>query len=78
MSTTGSSTPVSSNDLAELDSSYNSRDIVEKRLNRLQAAGLIVPQNDGFSTTIRGTAVVKAYCSLRRIFRHAPESMTVS
>lgn len=57
-------------DRSELDSSYDSRGMVEQRLARMQAAGLIVTKRDQLSLTVRGRAIVKAYRQLRSIFRH--------
>jgi hypothetical protein len=57
-------------DRSELDSSYDSRGMVEQRLARMQAAGLIVTRRDHLSLTFRGRAIVKAYRLLRSLFRH--------
>lgn len=56
---------------ADLARSYSGVDMVQQRIARLQAAGLIVGTADGFVLTRRGTLVVAGYRMLRALFRHA-------
>ena len=57
-------------DTGDLAVSYSSQDMVEQRLARMQAAGLIAGNADGFRLTRRGAIVVGAYRLLRAVFRH--------
>jgi hypothetical protein len=57
-------------DWRQLDADYSDETMVDGRLAKLMANGLIVSTPDGFLPTPRGEALVTSFDRLRRFFRH--------
>ena len=57
-------------DWQQLDAGYSDANMVDGRLTKLMANGLIVSTAAGFLPTPRGEALVTSFDRLRRFFRH--------
>jgi hypothetical protein len=57
-------------DWHQLDADYSDETMVDGRLSKLVANGLIVSTPDGYLPTPRGEALVTSFDRLRRFFRH--------
>jgi putative flippase GtrA len=57
-------------DWRQLDAEYSDAVMVEGRLGKLLANGMIAPVPDGYAVTPRGEALVASFDRLQRFFRH--------
>ncbi|MDQ6670579.1 MAG: hypothetical protein M3069_07460 [Chloroflexota bacterium] len=55
---------------AELDAEYSESAMVDGRMAKLVANGLMTSTRSGFTVTTRGEALVRSFDRLRRFFRH--------
>ena len=56
---------------SEMDASYDSRAMVEQRLERLVSTGFLASQAGRLSPTEKGIKFVASMSALRRLFKHA-------
>jgi hypothetical protein len=65
-------------DRRQLDTEYSDAAMVDGRLTKLQANGLIAAVPDGYAVTPRGDGLVASFERLQRFFRHTRAQAEVS
>lgn len=55
---------------AGIAAEYDAEAMVERRLDQLQAGGLLVRRGDAWEATAQGAGLARSFARLRRLFRH--------
>lgn len=59
---------------AQIAAEYDAAAMVARRLDQLQAGGLLLRRGDGYEASAQGAGLARSFARLRRVFRH--ESVT--